>query len=129
MVRKRKNIRLSGGEMELMSMLWEESPVTISEAHEAFSRYGAPVGYPTMQTRLNRLVDKALVRKTNDRPARYQPTVTMDQVALGHLDQLLDKLAGASVAPLVCHLISEGPLSADEIEELRTLLNKAERSS
>ncbi len=129
MVRKSKNIRLSSGEMDLMSMLWQEAPVTISEAHEAFSSYGSRIGYPTMQTRLNRLVEKGLASKTSERPARYKPAVNVDQVARGLLDQLLDKLAGASVAPLVCHLISEGALSAREIKELRKVLSTAEKTA
>jgi len=118
MGKKREAVRLSAGEMELMNMLWQEGPVTIADAHQ--------VGYPTMQTRLNRLVDKGLATRSEERPARYKATVTVDQVAAGHLDQMLDRLTGTSVAPLVCHLISERPLTQQEISEVRELLSEAE---
>jgi len=126
MGKKREAVRLSAGEMELMNMLWQEGPVTIAEAHQAFAKYAHQVGYPTMQTRLNRLVDKGLATRSEERPARYKSTVTVDQVAAGHLDQMLDKLTGTSVAPLVCHLISERPLTRQEIEEVKELLSEAE---
>ena len=38
------------------------------EAHQALGR---PIGYTTMQTRLNRLVVKGVVTRLEERPARY----------------------------------------------------------
>ena len=129
MGKRRNTVRLSAGEMDLMNVLWQEGPVTIAEAHRAFGKSGRAIGYPTMQTRLNRLVAKGLATRSGRRPARYEPAVTVDQVTAGHLDQLLDKLAGATVAPLVCHLISERPLTEREIRQLRELLDQAQRSA
>jgi len=126
MARKRKSLRLAAGELDLMGMLWQEGPMTLSEAHRAFGRYGRPVAYPTMQTRLNRLVAKGLVARSPDRPARYRAAVTRERVAAGHLDQLLDKLASTSVVPLVSHLIAERPLTPEEIRELKELLAEIE---
>ena len=51
MNKRKKAVRLSSGEMELMKMLWEKGPLTLAEAHETFSEYGNPIAYPTMQTR------------------------------------------------------------------------------
>lgn len=128
MPRRNKTVRLSAGEMELMSLLWDVGPVSITTAHQRFGDYGEPVSYPTMQTRLNRLVEKKLARKSTGRPALYAAVVEPGQVMAGHLDQLLDKLTGRSVAPLVSHLISERPLTAEEIIELKRLLAEAERT-
>jgi predicted transcriptional regulator len=119
-------LRLSGGELEIMAMLWEQGPLTLSESHQRFGRYGRPVSYPTMQTRLNRLVQKGHVTRSRQRPANYRPAITADQVGAGHLDQLLDKLGRNSVVPLVAHLISERSLSPDEVRELKRLLARAE---
>ncbi|MFT7641700.1 MAG: BlaI family penicillinase repressor [Pirellulaceae bacterium] len=126
---KRSKIRLTASEMELMSLLWDHGPLSIAEAHKLFPKYGSPIGYPTMQTRLNRLVDKNLARRMGIRPARYESGVSNSDVATGHLDELLEKLSCESVAPLVSHLISERPLTSGEIDELRELLEKAERDA
>lgn len=110
-----------------MAMLWEAGPLTLAKAHELFSNYGPPIAYPTMQTRLLRLVDKGLVARSKDRPACYKAAVSAEQVGAQHVEQLADTVSRASVAPLVAHLISERPLTPEEIRELRRLLAKAER--
>ena len=56
MGRKRKILRFSSGELEILSMLWHQGPVTLSEAHACFGEFGRPVGYTTMQTRLRKTV-------------------------------------------------------------------------
>ncbi len=69
----KRNVKLSPGEMEMLSMLWKLGPLTIAEAHESIGR---PLGYTTIQTRLNRLVEKGIVDRTEDRPAKYAAAVT-----------------------------------------------------
>lgn len=129
MARKPKPVRLSPGELELMSMLWEEGPLTIAEAYEKFGCYGKPIGYPTMQTRLNRLVEKGHVSRSERRPARYAATVTSQQVSAGHFRQLLDAVGRHKLVPLVGHLIAERSLTADEIQDLKQLLAQAEQTA
>src|SRR4051812_37876549 len=97
----RPAIRVSAGETEILSMLWSAGPLTIRDAHEGFGAYGRPVSYPTMQTRLNRLAEKGLVARSDDRPARYRAAVTRDQVTVGHLRELVAKICRGDVVPLV----------------------------
>ena len=120
-------VRLSFGELEIMRMLWERGPLSISQAHDCFANYGRPVSYPTMQTRLNRLAEKGYVRRNPERPATYAAAITRDQAGAGHLSQLIARIGGRSVVPLVAHLLAERPLSRDEIKELRRLLSEAEK--
>lgn len=128
MVRRRSLTRLSAGEMELMRMLWERGPLTLAQAHQLFGRYGTPIAYPTMQTRLNRLVAKGFAARNQGRPTAYRAVVSPARTAAGVLRQVLDKLVNGSVAPLMSSLISERPLTADEIHDIRKLLDKVERS-
>jgi len=123
---KRQRAGLFRGEMEILAMLWKEGPLTLSKAHQRFAQYGESIGYPTMQTRLNRLVDKELVRRSNERPAIYQAAVTQAEVGLGHLAQFMEKVGSGMVVPLVAHLLSEADLTAGEIKELRRLLSRVE---
>ncbi len=112
-------------------MLWARGPVTLAQAHRCFGDFGRPVGYTTMQTRLNRLVEKGAVRRSrtqNKRPAQYEAAVNPDDVSARLIDLLLDKVSQGSVVPLVTHLISGRPLSAEEIRELKRLIAEAEAS-
>ena len=131
MARRRRpgRIDVAPGELELLAMLWDRGPLTLGESHEAFGRYGRPVSYPTIQTRLNRLVDKGLVVRSNERPARYSALVTSEQVGAGLMDRLLKALGNASPVPLVARLISERPLTSEEVQQLKRLLAAAEKEA
>ena len=126
--KRTKRVRVSSGALEILSMLWDQGSLTLAEAHARFGRFGRPVGYPTMQTRLNRLVEKRLVHKTDDRPAKYRAAVTPQQVSAGHIGQLLDQIGRPQLVPLVANLLSGQKLTRTEIDELKRLLAKAEQS-
>lgn len=122
----KSNTRLSSGELDLMDLLWREGPLTLAQAH---AQFGVNlVGYTTMQTRLNRLVDKGLASKTG-RPAEYSAAIEREQAQAGHLDQLIAKLSGGSVVPLVAQLMQDRQISRDELQELKRLIRNAETKS
>ena len=127
MPRKRRVARrLSAGEIEILEMLWRRQPVSIAEAHQALGR---KIGYTTMQTRLNRLAVKGLVRRSDERPARYSAVVGPEDVSRNDLDVLVDRVNAGRVVPLVAHLVRDRKLSAAEIAELKQLIQEAERHS
>lgn len=121
--RRRTIPRLAEGELELLQMLWRENAVTILEAQNALN---LPIGYTTVQTRLNRLAKKGIICKSPGRPARYSAAVTPEEVHAKDLDTLVDRVSGGRVAPLVAHLINHRGISTDEIQQLRALLEEAE---
>ena len=126
MARSRNTPRLSPGEMEILQMLWREGGVTILQAQQALDR---PVGYTTVQTRLNRLVAKRVVKRSTTRPAKYQAAVAPEAVSARHLDLLVERVSGGSVVPLVAHLVKDRDLSPEEIDQLKRLIDDAERLS
>jgi BlaI family penicillinase repressor len=114
--------RLSAAEMELLEMLWREGAVSLSQAHRAL---GLPIGYTTVQTRLNRLVKKGLVTRGDERPAQYAAAVSRRDVCAEDLELLVKRVSGG-VVPLVAHLVRERSLSAAEVDELKQLIAEAE---
>ena len=115
---------ISAWEMEIMQILWKSDGLTILQARQAFDR---DIGYTTVQTRLNRLVDKGLVRKAPERPALYRAAVGPEAVSAGHLDLLLEKVAEGSVVPLIAQLMKGRRFTSEEIESLQKLLDEQER--
>ena len=99
--------------------------LTISQAHEQLER---KVGYTTVQTRLNRLVEKGLVQRTGLHPASYEALIQPDAVTRGDLNSLIQHVTFGQVVPLVAHLVKDRTLSEDEIRELRRLIDDAERA-
>jgi BlaI family penicillinase repressor len=126
MKKRRKVLRLAAGEIEILEMLWKEKSATISQAHESLER---KVGYTTVQTRLNRLVGKGLVRRTGLHPARYRAAIKPEDVSSGDLDVLVQRVTGGRVVPLVAHLVKDRNLSEEEIRELKQLIEDVERKN
>ena len=108
--------------MQLLEMLWREGPVSLSQAHRSL---GLPIGYTTVQTRLNRLVTKGLATRSDDRPAQYAAAVSRDDVCAEDLKLLVKQVAGG-VVPLVAHLVKQRSLSSAEVAELKQLIAEAE---
>lgn len=123
---KKKPPRVSAGEMEILQLLWRTGAATLSEAHAALGR---PIGYTTMQTRLNRLVEKRILSRTADRPARYAAAVAAEDVSARHLDLLLERVSDGNIVPLVAHLVRDRVLSPAEIAELKELISQAEQQT
>lgn len=124
--RSRKSVKLSPGEMEIMSELWQHGPLSIAETRASLGR---PIGYTTVQTRLNRLAEKGLVKKSASRPAKYAAAVTADSIGGHHLDDLVERVAGGKVVPLVAHLVQQRALSQQELNQLKALIRSAEKEN
>ena len=122
--KKNESARLSNGELEILRMLWTHAGIGLSEAQNYLGR---PIGYTTIQTRLNRMVEKGLVTRSSGRPALYRAAIKPEKVSAGLLDLLLDHVSGGNVVPLVAHLMKERSLSAKDIAELKRLIAEAER--
>lgn len=124
--KKKPFARLAAGELEILQMLWRQGSVTILEAQQAL---GLPIGYTTVQTRLNRLVKKSAAARSAERPAKYSAAITADDVGQSDLDTLVERVTAGRVTPLVAHLLQRHKLSAAEIQELKQLVAEAERKS
>ncbi len=112
------------GKLKILEMLWRKESATIAEAHEGLDR---KVGYTTVQTRLNRLVAKKLARKTGSHPARYAAAIKPEQVSRGDLDVLIARVTSGRVVPRRPSSFQDRSLSEAELDELKELINEAER--
>lgn len=121
--KSKADIRLGAGELELLEVLWQHGPATISEALEGLDR---EQGYTTVQTRLERLVTKKVAKKSRTRPAKYSAAISQDDVSRDDLNVLVRRVTAGRVVPLIAHLVNDRPLSSDEIQEIRQLIKDAE---
>lgn len=123
-MRKRDVPRLLASELEILEMLWRAGSVTIVEGQRAL---GGDVGYTTVQTRLNRMVKKGVVKRSRTKPAKYTAAIEPEEVTTSDLDLLLDKVSRGKVLPLVTHLVKDRSLTCDEMGELKKLIAEAEK--
>ena len=123
--KKRKpEVRLGAGELELLEVLWRDGAVTIAEAQAGLGR---EQGYTTIQTRLERLVTKGVARKSTTRPAKYSASISEEDVSRDDLNVLVQRVTRGRVVPLIAHLVNDRPLTAEEIAQIRDLITDAEK--
>jgi len=128
MPKKPKLVKLSPGEAELLELFWEFGPLTLPKAYELYLAGGKSPTYSTIQTRLNRMVEKNLLARSSDFPAIYTVQVEKSQ-AQGKFFDLLEKLAGKDLAPLMLHLFEKRSLTTEEIATMKSILAKIEENS
>ena len=126
MGKRRAKKRLLASELEVLEVLWDADGLTIVEVQRQLAN---PVGYTTVQTRLNRMVDKKLVKRARTTPAKYSAAVSREEATSMDLKTLLDRVSQGQVIPLVAQLMRDRSLSQAEYDELRELIDQAEARS
>ena len=121
MPKKTTKIKISPGEMEMLSILWELGAGTISQVHKEHTARGNSVTYGTIQTRLNRLVEKGAAKRVGT-PGEYHAVLKPDDVSEPYFDKI-EKLCGGSIAPLLSHLFAKRSFDNEEIAILEEILN------
>ncbi len=126
MAKDRASLRLLASELEMLDLLWKRKGATLAEAHQDLKEH---YGYTTVQTRLNRMVKKGLVKRSRATPAKYHAAVTAEEVATHDLNLLMHKVSRGGAVPLIASLVNNHFLTHEEIRELKKLIQSAERRS
>lgn len=116
------SISISDAESQVMAVLWSRGSAT---AEDVTAVAGAANQWQeaTVKTLLNRLLKKGAIAADSDgRRYRYRPLIDQSQWKLDTSASLLDRLFGGRVAPLVAHFSEHGKLSAQDVAELRKLI-------
>ncbi len=115
-------------ELDLLQALWEiDEPATVAEVHARVERRGVRVAYNTVQTMLNRLEGKELVRRdTTGRAHHYTAVVGEDRIAESALGRIVSRFFGGSAERLAAHLLEED-LDEDEVARLERRIRERRR--
>ncbi len=112
----------SGRELDLMEALWTISEGTVSDVRTRLAARGHDLAYNTVQTLLNRLVDKGHVtREKEGRAFLYRPVLRRPAATGRAVRSLLQRFFGGSPEALVKHLV-ESNLEAEELDRLQRMI-------
>ena len=121
-----KRINLSDGEWNIMNVLWETAPQTITQLTAALKE---STGWSkhTIITMLGRMESKGAVRYEKGAKAKqYYPAVERAETALEETESFLDKVYSGSLGLMLNTMVEKNSLSKEEIEELYAILKRAE---
>ncbi len=122
--------KISIAELEVMKVLWVESPQT---ANEIIERLESTTDWKpkTIRTLINRLVQKEAVsyHQEKGRLYTYYPLVSQESYLQVETKSLLKRFYGAAFKPLLVNFLKEEKLSSEDINELKRILDeKAEEN-
>jgi len=117
---------LSKAELEIARIVWNLKNAGVRQVFEALPA-GRDIDFTTVQTYLRRLEDKGYLNAwLEGRNRVYSPKVRPQTVIRETVGEMVDLLFGGETMPLMKHLVEERKFSADEIDQIRQLLDQLE---
>ena len=115
---------LTGAEWAILKVVWENQPCAAGTVQEALasSHHWA---YSTVKTTMDRMVAKRLLAtKAIRNLTLFSARISRADAQRGELKRLIKRAFDGGLTPLIHFLVEEENLSADEIAELRKLINR-----
>ncbi len=117
-------------ELEILQVLWDQGPATIRQIADVLYPEGGAAQYATVQKLLDRLEEKAYVRRERRQPAHtFVAAVARGELIGRRLQAMAEQLCGGSLTPLLTHLVKAKRLSARERQELRDLIDNLDQQN
>jgi predicted transcriptional regulator len=118
--------RPTDGELAILRVLWEGGPATVREVHE---RLGRDTAYTTVLKLLQIMTTKGLVTRDERRRTHvYAAAAPASQTQRQIVKDLVERVFGGSAGRLVLQALSAKRASAEEMAEIRRLLDEHEKS-
>ncbi|WP_332772476.1 BlaI/MecI/CopY family transcriptional regulator [Phenylobacterium sp.] len=115
-------MNITEAESQVMDALWRESPRS-AESIVADVTARQAWGEATVKTLINRLLKKkALKSERVDGRHQYRPLVARENYVQAESQDLLDRLFGGQLTPLVAHFAKHRVLKPAEIARLKKLI-------
>ena len=117
--------RPTDAELAILRILWERGPSTVRQVHEVLGRE-RPSAYTTALKLLQIMTEKGLVeRDERDRTHVYRAHLSEEQTQRQLVRDLADRAFGGSATKLVLQALASRRASADELREIRQILDTA----
>lgn len=125
----KEQIKLSSSEWKIISLLWENEPMTIMQITAALKDQTG-WGKHTVITFLKRMEEKNAVSYVQEGNAKhYCSLIKREDVAASETHSFLQRIYRGSIGMMVNSMIQQKALSKEDIDELYDILKKAEGES
>ncbi len=119
---------LTDVELELMTILWRLEHGSVAAVREALPP-GRRLAYTSVSTVLRILEKKGLVRaRKAGRGHIYAPTIEKERYEARALDHVIGRVFEGAPVALVRRLVESDAMTAEDLEEIRSILARAGRS-
>ena len=118
--------RPTDAEIEILKVLWRRGPSTVREVFDALGEVKT-TGYTTVLKMLQIMWEKGLVaRDETERAHRYEAAFAEELTQRQMVGDLVRRVFDGSAKKLVLQALSAERASADELNEIRRMLDELE---
>ncbi len=119
--------RPTDAELEILNVLWQRGPSTVRDVYDALSQT-REMGYTTVLKLMQIMAEKRLVvRDESNRTHVYEARAPREQTQRQLLGELMERAFDGSPKKLVMQALSSTKASAEELAEIRQMLDELER--
>jgi predicted transcriptional regulator len=122
----KKPASLGRVEWELLQYIDQNHPISVREVAQYWNEKTGQAR-TTVLTMMERMTKKGfLTRKKIDNVFHYSPKLPLSEVLKNLVGNFVNGVLGGSVVPLAAYLTQSQPLKAEEIEQLKKLVQRLE---
>ena len=115
-------------ELAILKILWRQAPQTVEQVRDLLAKEGRELAHSSVITIMNIMVRKELLaREKQGRAFEFTPLVAEADVGQGMLADLVDRVFDGSATAVLLNLLEAKEVNADELRELRKLLQRKEK--
>lgn len=114
-------------ELEILKILWENSPRTVREVRAAMADEGRKLAHTSLITTLNVMFEKGFVKREavpDGRGYSFAPKVSHGEVSQGMVGDLVDRVFEGSASALMLSLLENDQLDAEAHAELKKAIER-----
>jgi len=114
-------------ELEILQILWQNGPSSVRSVNDLMSQ-DKEIGYTTTLKLMQIMNEKELTqRDTASRTHIYTANVEEEKVKSGLLQSFINSAYRGSASSLVMQALGQGKASADELEQIKSLIADIEK--
>ena len=112
-------------ELKILKILWEQSPLPVRDIRQGLAAAGHDIAHTSTITTLNTMVGKQyLKRQMQGNACQFAPRVSRQEVSQRMLGDIVRRVFDGSAKEVVLSLFGQSEIPADELKELRSLINR-----
>ncbi|TWU58998.1 Methicillin resistance regulatory protein MecI [Rubripirellula tenax] len=116
-------------ELQILRILWNDGPSIARHVHDSLQAFKQTT-YSTTVKMLSVMMDKGLLKRDDDaKPQVYRAAAPQQRTQKRMLGDLIDKVYDGSAAALMLHALSSKKATAEELQEIREMLDQLEDKS
>lgn len=115
----------SEAEFGILTVLWQRGPATVREVHEALAKN---TGYTSTLKQMQVMHERGLLRRREEfRSHLYEAAITREGAQARFAGDLMNRVFEGSARNLVLGALNAQRASAEELEEIRRILDRFEK--